>query len=127
MKPEILVLGTLWTPDTRAQLNELFHCHFLAQPMEDERDVIGLDEATLAALPSIEIVAVHGVGVDAVPRALLAARGVLLTNTPDVLTDDVADLASTRLRKFRPGASRRFIGRLNACAAQKQRQFILRV
>lgn len=110
MKPEILVLGTLWTPDTRAQLDQLFHCHYLAPVPEAERaawlaaagprvrgvlttGVVGLDGALLAALPKLEIVAVHGVGVDAVPRALLAARGVRLANTPDVLTDDVADLA----------------------------------
>ncbi|MDB5748868.1 MAG: dihydrofolate reductase [Massilia sp.] len=110
MKPEILVLGTLWTPDTRARLGELFHCHFLADAAEGAgaawlaaagpgirgvltTGVIGLDCATLATLPALEIVAVHGVGVDSVPRGALAARGVLLTNTPDVLTDDVADLA----------------------------------
>ncbi|MFC5462684.1 2-hydroxyacid dehydrogenase [Massilia niabensis] len=110
MKPEILVLGTLWTPETRAQLCELFDCHFLAQLQEGERadllasagprirgvlttGVIGIDGTTLVALPALEIVAVHGVGVDAVPRELVAARGVRVTNTPDVLTEDVADLA----------------------------------
>jgi len=47
----------------------------------------------LARLPAVEIVSVFGVGYDGVDLAALRARGVILSNTPDVLTDDVADLA----------------------------------
>jgi lactate dehydrogenase-like 2-hydroxyacid dehydrogenase len=46
-----------------------------------------------AQLPALEIVAVHGVGLDAVDLDQAAARGVAVTTTPGVLTDDVADLA----------------------------------
>jgi lactate dehydrogenase-like 2-hydroxyacid dehydrogenase len=44
-------------------------------------------------LPALALVANFGVGVDAIDLAAAAARGIAVTNTPDVLTDDVADLA----------------------------------
>jgi lactate dehydrogenase-like 2-hydroxyacid dehydrogenase len=47
----------------------------------------------LGHLPAVEIVTVFGVGYDGVDLPALRDRGVILTNTPDVLTDDVADLA----------------------------------
>jgi glyoxylate reductase len=47
----------------------------------------------LAASPSARIVASHSVGVDHVDLAACRARGILVTNTPDVLTDATADLA----------------------------------
>ena len=53
----------------------------------------GADAATLARLPRLKIVACHGVGVDAIDLAWCRAHGVAVTNTPDVLTEDVADLA----------------------------------
>jgi len=51
----------------------------------------------LAAAPRARIVASHSVGVDHVDLAACRARGVLVTNTPDVLTDATADLAWTLL------------------------------
>jgi lactate dehydrogenase-like 2-hydroxyacid dehydrogenase len=53
----------------------------------------GIDAATIDRLPDLELVAQVGVGYDAVDIAHARSRGVALTNTPDVLTDDVADLA----------------------------------
>ena len=50
-------------------------------------------EAVLAAAPRVRIVASHSVGVDHVELAACRARGILVTNTPDVLTDATADLA----------------------------------
>jgi glyoxylate reductase len=47
----------------------------------------------LAAAPRVRIVASHSVGVDHVDLAACRARGILVTNTPDVLTDATADLA----------------------------------
>jgi lactate dehydrogenase-like 2-hydroxyacid dehydrogenase len=44
-------------------------------------------------LPRLEIVAGYGVGYDRFDLAAARARGIVVTNTPDVLTDDVADLA----------------------------------
>src|SRR5207237_9998319 len=47
----------------------------------------------LDALPKLEIISVFGVGYDGVPVAYCKGRGIKVTNTPDVLTDDVADVA----------------------------------
>lgn len=47
----------------------------------------------MRALPMLEIVACYGVGTDAIDLAHARAAGVRVTNTPDVLTDDVADMA----------------------------------
>lgn len=47
----------------------------------------------LAKLPKLEIVANFGVGYDSVDAKAAGTRGVVVTNTPDVLTDEVADLA----------------------------------
>lgn len=49
--------------------------------------------ALIDALPNLKIIAVHGVGYDGVDVAHARSRGVVVTNTPDVLTEDVADLA----------------------------------
>src|SRR6266849_345345 len=47
----------------------------------------------LDRLPKLEIISVFGVGYDGVPVAYCNKRGLKVTNTPDVLTDDVADVA----------------------------------
>ena len=49
--------------------------------------------ALLDALPALEIISVFGVGYDGVPTDYCRQRGIKVTNTPDVLTDDVADVA----------------------------------
>jgi len=51
----------------------------------------------LDALPKLEIISVFGVGYDGVPVDYCRARGIKVTNTPDVLTDATADLAMTLL------------------------------
>lgn len=57
------------------------------------RGDLGAGETLIAALPCLEIVAIYGVGYDAVDMAGCRARGIRVTNTPDVLTNDVADHA----------------------------------
>jgi lactate dehydrogenase-like 2-hydroxyacid dehydrogenase len=56
------------------------------------------------AFPNLEIIANFGVGYDAVDAAHAASRGVMVTNTPDVLSDEVADttvaLLLNTLREF---------------------------
>ncbi|MFY9509372.1 MAG: 2-hydroxyacid dehydrogenase [Rubrivivax sp.] len=47
----------------------------------------------IAQLPALEIISVMGVGYDGVDVAAAKARGVVVTHTPNVLNDDVADLA----------------------------------
>ena len=50
-----------------------------------------IDAGFIDALPKLEVIANFGVGYDAVDAAHAASRGVVVTNTPDVLTDEVAD------------------------------------
>ncbi|MEX2694460.1 2-hydroxyacid dehydrogenase [Rhizobium mongolense] len=44
-------------------------------------------------LPSLEVIASFGVGYDAVDVKHAAEKGIVVTNTPDVLNDEVADTA----------------------------------
>ncbi|MDQ0467853.1 2-hydroxyacid dehydrogenase [Labrys wisconsinensis] len=107
MRPEVLQLCPL-TPALEAGLADRFTVH---RGFDDAQRRAALDEAgeriravatagnvgipaeVAAALPGLEIVAINGVGYDKVDLAEARRRGVRVTNTPDVLTDDVADLA----------------------------------
>ncbi|MBX9591629.1 MAG: 2-hydroxyacid dehydrogenase [Hyphomonadaceae bacterium] len=51
------------------------------------------DDALMGRFPSLKIVGNFGVGYDSVDVAAAARRGVVVTNTPDVLTEEVADTA----------------------------------
>ncbi len=55
--------------------------------------------------PRVKIIANHSVGVDHCDLAALAARGIVVTNTPDVLSDATADIAVLLML----GASRRAV------------------
>jgi lactate dehydrogenase-like 2-hydroxyacid dehydrogenase len=52
-----------------------------------------IDAGLMAKLPRLEIVATFGVGYDHVDAAWAAAHDVTVTNTPQVLTEEVADTA----------------------------------
>jgi len=52
-----------------------------------------IGRALIERLPSLEIIASFGVGYDGIDLAAAAERGVVVTNTPDVLTEEVADTA----------------------------------
>lgn len=54
---------------------------------------LGLKEAQMRRLPALKIVAVSGVGTDAVDLLYARERGIHVTTTPNVLTADVADQA----------------------------------
>lgn len=112
MKPEILVMAASPSPSVMEQLDRHFTCHhvwrasdadaFIGSVAHGVRGVattgiIGISEALAARLPRLEIVAVNGIGVDAVAFEALRPRGIRVTNTPGVLTGDVADLAVTLL------------------------------
>ena len=56
------------------------------------RGDLGASATLMGKLPKLEIVSVFGVGTDAVDLGHARARGIKVTNTPDVLTEDVADL-----------------------------------
>jgi hydroxypyruvate reductase len=47
----------------------------------------------IAQLPALELISVMGVGYDGVDVAAAKSRGIMVTHTPDVLNDDVADVA----------------------------------
>ena len=71
------------------------------------RGDLGASEAMIAACPKLEMISVFGVGYDSVHLNSCKARGISVSNTPDVLTEDVADLAVAMLlalvRKVGPG------------------------
>lgn len=54
---------------------------------------IGATADVLEKLPALEIISVFGVGVDAIDLAEVKRRGIAVTTTVDVLTEDVADQA----------------------------------
>jgi lactate dehydrogenase-like 2-hydroxyacid dehydrogenase len=54
---------------------------------------VKVDADLMAKLPKLRIVANFGVGYDSVDAAAAAKRGIIVTNTPDVLTEEVADTA----------------------------------
>ena len=107
MKPEIIQIESM-LPSVEATLAERCSVHRLsgradidALPQaarEQVRAIVtgggtGAAPTLIEALPSLEIIAINGVGTDAVDLDLCRTRGIRVTNTPDVLTDDVADLA----------------------------------
>jgi lactate dehydrogenase-like 2-hydroxyacid dehydrogenase len=53
----------------------------------------GADRALIMALPKLEVITVFGVGTDNIDLAAARERGIPVTNTPGILTDEVADLA----------------------------------
>ncbi len=54
---------------------------------------LGISNEMLHRLPALGIVAISGVGYDKIDLEAARERGIRVTNTPDVLTDDAADLA----------------------------------
>jgi glyoxylate reductase len=91
----------------------LFHQPGVPLPERDDVDAIiplvsqAVGEAEMARLPALRVVANYGVGYDNIDLAAAALRGVVVTNTPDVLTDATADLTLALLlastRRLREG------------------------
>ncbi len=69
------------------------------------RGTLGADAALIAACPNLEIIAVYGVGYDAVDLEACRARNIRVTNTPDVLTEDVADFGVAMMLAHARGLS----------------------
>ena len=108
MKPEILQLSPILIPEIRERLDELFvirryyeqsdKAAYVAEHGAAIRGVItgghtGISQALMAQLPQLQVVAVNGVGTDAVDLAYARDRGITVTATIGALTEDVADLA----------------------------------
>jgi lactate dehydrogenase-like 2-hydroxyacid dehydrogenase len=54
---------------------------------------VSTDKTVMAQFPRLEIVSSFGVGYDHVESAYAREHGIVVTNTPDVLTEEVADVA----------------------------------
>ena len=54
---------------------------------------LGAPADVISRLPNLEMIAINGVGFDKVDLEMAKARNIRVSNTPDVLTADVADLA----------------------------------
>jgi len=52
-----------------------------------------IDDAFMARLPNLKVIGNFGVGYDMVDAVAAARRGIIVTNTPDVLNEEVADTA----------------------------------
>lgn len=97
-KPRILVLAD---PKPQDMADRLAADYRITRDIADAGDVqivvttggLGLSSAQMAALPALRLIAVNGVGVDAVDLDQARARGIQVTTTPDVLSDAVAELA----------------------------------
>jgi lactate dehydrogenase-like 2-hydroxyacid dehydrogenase len=61
------------------------------------RAAIGADRRIIDKFPNVEIIALRGVGVDRIDVAYAHSRGIVIANTPDVHSDDVAGQAMALL------------------------------
>jgi lactate dehydrogenase-like 2-hydroxyacid dehydrogenase len=111
MQSPILIMAPLHEP-TLTALEASYVCHrlwsaadkpALFQQLADSCKVVvtnggrGISGAEMALLPKLELVDCFGVGVDAIDLDYARSHRIVVTNTPDVLTDDVADLALSLL------------------------------
>lgn len=111
----LLICGNPFTEEERDRLSGAHEAVFVATPdeiadlPEDVRGPIRalaykghlpLGHDAMAALPELGLIANFGVGYDAIDVAAASALGIKVTNTPDVLNDDVADLAVGMMLAF---------------------------
>src|SRR3954467_1197556 len=107
MKPEIVITAR-GHADTMATLQAEFMAHllpeapaknaFFKQHAPTVRGLasfgpVAVDGKVMDLLPKLEIIANFGVGVDAINLDDAKKRGIIVTNTPDVLNETVADTA----------------------------------
>jgi hydroxypyruvate reductase 2 len=107
MRPDVLACGRLM-PHVMEGLEQRYTLHKLYEaehPAPFLRAVggkirgmatstfFGAPASLIDACPKLEIIASFGVGTDSLDVAHARSRGVIVTNTPDVLNDDVANLA----------------------------------
>jgi len=78
------------TPEERAALPEGLRAGITAMANKGHKPI---DGAQMDLFPNLEVIAQFGVGYDAIDVAAATERGIRVTNTPDVLNEDVADLA----------------------------------
>lgn len=108
MKPNILQLNPILIPAINDTLASLYTVHRLFEQSDKDayirehgqsiRGVItgghtGIANDMIQRLPALEVIAVNGVGTDAVDLEFARSRGIPVTATFGALTEDVADLA----------------------------------
>lgn len=77
------------TPMTRQQLAEaMADCDVLVPTVTDRIDA----DLIATAPPRLKLIANYGAGVNHIDLAAAKAKGIMVTNTPGVFTDDTADL-----------------------------------
>jgi D-3-phosphoglycerate dehydrogenase len=105
-KPEILMMGPypawdLEDLESNYKVHKLWEATdrtaFLSEVGGNVRAIatrgeIGASAELMKALPALEIVSCYGVGTDAIDLSHAKANGIRVTNTPNVLTADVADI-----------------------------------
>ena len=104
-KPSVLSVAKL-SPLLVPQIDAAFQSHVLPnldaaaleQVAPQVRGLAGSGDSKvpaslMAQLPALEVISIMGVGYDGVDVAAAKARGIMVTHTPNVLNDDVADLA----------------------------------
>lgn len=106
-KPAVLVVGQL-PPKIMQALDDAYILHRywtfedkekrLAEVADEVRGIAttghyGASREMIFALPNLEVISSFGVGTDAIDIPAATEKGVPVTNTPDVLTDDVANTA----------------------------------
>src|SRR5207249_7597204 len=82
-----------WPPERAEVLERVAGCDGLMTMLTDRID----DELLDAAGPQLRIVANYAVGYDNVDLEAVTRRGVIVSNTPDVLTETVAELTMALL------------------------------
>ncbi|MSU91117.1 2-hydroxyacid dehydrogenase [Rhodobacteraceae bacterium 2CG4] len=100
-KAKILIPKPFPTSCDRATIYETVCCTDIVRGNATLADVRAIalagqqkiGEQELSAFPKLELISKFGVGYDSVDVDAASARGIVVTNTPDVLTDEVADLA----------------------------------
>ena len=85
---DVDVHDSVWPPSRDELLSRVAGCDGLMLMLSDRID----DELLDAAGPQLRIVANYAVGVDNVDVEACARRGVVVSNTPDVLTETTAEL-----------------------------------
>ena len=108
MKPQVLQLNPILIPAINDELASLYTVHKFFEVKDQDAWLrehgaaisavttgghTGISKAVLEQLPNLKVVAVNGVGTDAVDLAYCRSRGLPVTATLGALTEDVADLA----------------------------------
>ena len=106
MKPDLFVVGPIYPPAMKI-IDDTYTTHKLWLAPDKDAFIASVADRCIAAatsgtngmrapmmdkLSKLKLIAHFGVGVDSLDVDAARARGIAITNTPDVLTEEVADL-----------------------------------